>query len=236
MTLTELRGLVGRLSYKPGWTMRAGEDFYYGPMVEIRAEVPDSYSPDRMISIRAFARLLPLEYLTEDLALTAIGHAEELLAISQDGVSRRLFAMMTANDLLAAAALCVRCKAVHPERIVPAHPVRGDLTTTTAAPDGHPYSPILGPKTIERLRELMPVYRGTGLTYEELVALGLSEPSAATWVADQGTAGDVAALPGSMPEAVTEPPAGPVKPAAAKPAARSRKKPAAAAATRSGGA
>jgi len=63
---------------------------------------------------------------------------------------------MTAEELLAEAAKCIRCKQVHQPRIVPAHPVRGDKATTTAAPDGHPYSPLLGERTIARLRELIP--------------------------------------------------------------------------------
>jgi hypothetical protein len=62
---------------------------------------------------------------------------------------------MTAEELLDKAAECVRCHLVHEERLARAHPVRPDLTRTTAAEDGHPYSPLLDERTIARLRELV---------------------------------------------------------------------------------
>jgi hypothetical protein len=86
---------------------------------------------------------------------------------------------MTAEELLAEAAKCVRCKAVHPERLARAHPVRPDLMRTTAAVDGHPYSPMIGPKTMERLRELIPVAEPAGHEPVGMASAGPAETGAA---------------------------------------------------------
>lgn len=94
-------------------------------------------------------------------------------------------AEMTATQLLDKAAQCIRCHQVHEEWLAPAHPVRGDKVLTTAAADGHPYSPLLDESMIARLRELIPAPSEIGLTYAEQVELGSLEPSPATWVADE---------------------------------------------------
>lgn len=78
MTLRELRELVGRLSYRPGWAMQVeefAEGFWTGPRVVITAMLADTYNPARMAEFRAYASLPPLDYLTEELALLAIGGA-----------------------------------------------------------------------------------------------------------------------------------------------------------------
>lgn len=75
MTKVELCELVGRLSYRPGWTMRVLDEFPGVARVEITGRVADTYHPERTATFRTCARLPLLDYLTEDLALTAIGWA-----------------------------------------------------------------------------------------------------------------------------------------------------------------
>ena len=61
LSLSEIEHILFRVSYKPGWTIRAMQGTFEGVKVQILAQVVDSYNPEATVCLDVWSTLPPIQ-------------------------------------------------------------------------------------------------------------------------------------------------------------------------------